>query len=288
MKHFALILSICLLTSLACSLSSNDQNDNENNASVPSQVADNNPPQTQTSTPSTGESVSPTNTPPLDTSCTPRTDWITYTVVRGDTLFSIAQRANSSVSELTTANCLDDPTQISAGQRLYVPNTVSPPDPPRSSDELISIYLIIPNDDGASGIQVGCADSAISVWRDREKTGDTPTDLRASLEELFSIHTEIYGQSGLQHSLADTDVTVNNVSISGGVATIDLSGDFLLIGVCSDARMRAQIVLTIFQYDGINEALVRVNGNNLKQWFDMRGVTGDNEPFYRSEFDFLE
>ena len=288
MKQLLSFCSIIMLATLACSLSSNDQT-NEQNAAAPTQLAANDNSNSPTATTSPLEIVETSdNSGQSSDGCTPRTEWFRYVVVRGDTLFSIAGRADSSVDELTAANCLDDPTQISSGQTLYVPNEIAAGEEPRSSNELVKIFLIILDDNGASGLKVGCNDSAIEVWQDREKSGDTATDLQASLEELFSIRTSSYGQSGLVHSLAHTDVTVNSVSITGDTATIDLSGDFLFGGVCAAARVEAQIFLTIFQYDGLNQASVTVNGSNLKQWFDMSGRTGDDEPYRRSDFGYLE
>lgn len=64
-------------------------------------------------------------------SCTPRADWtITYTVIAGDTLGNIAQRADSTVQALATGNCLADPNTLSVGQRLRVPRVVSARLPP--------------------------------------------------------------------------------------------------------------------------------------------------------------
>lgn len=53
--------------------------------------------------------------------CTPRTDWDTYTIVAGDTLFDIAQRFGTTVADLAAANCLEDTNLIFEGQSLYVP-----------------------------------------------------------------------------------------------------------------------------------------------------------------------
>jgi LysM repeat protein len=45
----------------------------------------------------------------------------TYTVQRGDTLFTIAQRLGTTVSALQEANNISDPNRISVGQVLIVP-----------------------------------------------------------------------------------------------------------------------------------------------------------------------
>jgi LysM repeat protein len=53
--------------------------------------------------------------------CQPRSEWEVYTVVEGDTFFSIARRFDLTVEELASANCLTNPTVIYAGQQLFVP-----------------------------------------------------------------------------------------------------------------------------------------------------------------------
>ncbi len=60
------------------------------------------------------------------TPCTPRRDWTPYTVQVGETLFSIARRAGISLTELARANCINDPSRLSAGEVLYVPRPISP------------------------------------------------------------------------------------------------------------------------------------------------------------------
>ncbi len=66
-------------------------------------------------------------------SCTLPSGWTTYTVRRGDTLGRIANAANSSASELVTANCLASANLIFVGQVLFVPNAVN--SGPGSSDD---------------------------------------------------------------------------------------------------------------------------------------------------------
>ena len=59
--------------------------------------------------------------------CAIRTDWPTYSVVAGDTLFSIAQKVGSSVNELAQANCLTNTGVIVVGQQLRVPRLPEQP-----------------------------------------------------------------------------------------------------------------------------------------------------------------
>lgn len=60
---------------------------------------------------------------PENNACTPNTSWELYTVTAGDILSDIAQRTESTVSELMTANCLTDANVLQIGQALRVPRT---------------------------------------------------------------------------------------------------------------------------------------------------------------------
>lgn len=57
---------------------------------------------------------------PAGAQCSVRADWPIYVVAQGDTLFSIARRFNTTVGELTQANCLNT-NRILVGQQLRVP-----------------------------------------------------------------------------------------------------------------------------------------------------------------------
>lgn len=61
--------------------------------------------------------------PPTVINCSPRTDWPTYAVKSGDTLGVIATSHNTTIQELTRANCLPNPDSIVVGQSLRVPTT---------------------------------------------------------------------------------------------------------------------------------------------------------------------
>jgi LysM repeat protein len=68
--------------------------------------------------------------PPLEPTatvvrCGPPFTWVTYIIQPGDTLFNIAQRTGTTVSQIKIANCLAS-DHIRSGQRLYVPRQPAP------------------------------------------------------------------------------------------------------------------------------------------------------------------
>ncbi|MDI6770622.1 MAG: LysM domain-containing protein [Anaerolineales bacterium] len=66
----------------------------------------------------------PTNQPPPRTSipCGPPGGWIRYTILKGDTLYSLAQYYQVTVKELQRANCMGSLTSLYTGRQIYVPN----------------------------------------------------------------------------------------------------------------------------------------------------------------------
>lgn len=82
---------------------------------APSASATNLPPPS-----ATVENILPTLAP--TTQCAHPAGWVLYTVLEGDTLFSIGLAYGITVSTLQAANCMGATTFIAVGQQIYVPN----------------------------------------------------------------------------------------------------------------------------------------------------------------------
>lgn len=131
----------------------------------------------------------------------------------------------------------------------FWPKTQTPPK--------AKIFLIALDDNGKSGKLVGCNDSLMAVEREISKK---QTVLQASLEDLLSLKSQSYGQSGLYNALSLSDLKLESVSLAAGKATIKLTGDLKLGGECDDPRFEGQIKETALQFPEVKEVEILING----------------------------
>jgi LysM repeat protein len=221
----------------------------------------------------------------------------TYVVKRGDTLADIAYRFQTTVHALLKANPgIGDPDHIYTGQVINVPGTTPPPappppptpaptpeppastpEPPASTPEptaptpepstaiTVQIPLIAMNTSGP----VGCGDTVVMVTR---PVSPTAAPLTAALQQLLSIHTRFYGQSGLYDPLYNSNLTIQSVAINNGVATINLAGTLSLGGECDDPRVAAQFDSIGRQFSTVQTVQVYVNGQPLENLLSGKGA----------------
>jgi LysM repeat protein len=202
--------------------------------------------------------------------CTPRRDWPTYTVQRGDTLYSIARRANSTLDVLVTANCLADANNIHTGQVLVVPNAIS------SIGNVV--YWIQTETRTSDSLLVACETLISPKASSVQLTNDPATNIRNSLNLLFSSGTSFNNQWSGQ-GLNVQSVTVNN----NGRAAIAISGNLMLVGTCADGVMKAQFLLSVFAESQVQSTYVTIGGRNLVQIFDMSGLKPADAVFTRAD-----
>src|SRR5690606_7405108 len=81
--------------------------------------------------------------------------------------------------------------------------------------------------------------------------------VEASLLALFE-----YEDDELYNVFTNSSLTVADIQIINGVATVNLSGDLLIGGVCDDPRVIEQINATVSQFEGIDRAVLLINGEN--------------------------
>jgi hypothetical protein len=126
----------------------------------------------------------------------------------------------------------------------------------------VQIFLVAVDDNGKTGKKIGCGDSLVPVTRD---ITPTTTPLKAALEELLSIKTQTYGESGLYNALYQADLTVEKATITHGGAEIALNGTYALGGTCDTPRFKEQLVETARQFPSVREVSITLNGKTLDE-----------------------
>jgi hypothetical protein len=64
---------------------------------------------------------------------------------------------------------------------------------------------------------------------------------------------------------------------------VNIAGEAILTGVCEDARMRAQMLLTVFHNPVVTSARIIIGGRNMAQIFDMSGQSTSETLYTRDD-----
>jgi spore germination protein GerM len=175
------------------------------------------------------------------------------------------------VSIFINGSPLDEVLQGATPTPTSTSTAPSTPTPTPSSTDLFTrtnIYLIAIGDAGESGKEIGCEDSVIPVEVEIEPT---IAPLTAALRKLLGIKDREYGESGLYNALYQSNLTLEDVTIVDGEATIELSGTLTVGGVCDEPRVRAQLRETALQYATVDRVSILVDGTPLEELLNEDG-----------------
>ncbi|MBX4198644.1 GerMN domain-containing protein [Candidatus Parcubacteria bacterium] len=139
--------------------------------------------------------------------------------------------------------------------------------PITSGTSRVNIYVVDIEGKGDQGKTIGCGDGLVAVKRDVAATQGV---LRAALNELFSLKTRTYGESGYVNALYQSNIKVDSASVVDGEAQVHLSGQVASGGVCDDPRIVEQIKATVMQFPTVKGAEITLNGRDLNDYFSQR------------------
>ncbi len=133
----------------------------------------------------------------------------------------------------------------------------------------IQVYLVAVGDDGKSGKKIGCGDSLVpsTVFI---KPDAAP--LRAALEALLSIPPEAGRKAilpgfrktpNLENFWKGRNLKVRSVAIVNHTATLRLSGEVFVAGVCDEPRITSQIEATARQFPNVKRVKVFIGKQTL-------------------------
>jgi len=167
------------------------------------------------------------------------------------------------VEESATVVGESKPTAVSStfpSQTIPSVVTVAPP------GAMIKIPMIAINDNGVSGLKIGCDDSVIMV--DKPFIGRDA--LVQAYEELLAVRTYNYGESGLVDPLYQSTLTIKRIFLEDGIAHVYLEGAFMMGGVCDIPRVQAQLEQTALQFPEVKSVQVFVNDKTLAEALSLK------------------
>jgi len=131
-----------------------------------------------------------------------------------------------------------------------------------NSGQTIKIYLVAIGDDGKSGRKIGCGDSLVAITRPIQKTA---APLTAAIRELLITPEQIGGARRLENFWKGRNLKVTSVSIRNQTATIQLSGEVFVAGVCDVPRIQGQIEETARQFPTVKKVKVFIGKRTLAE-----------------------
>jgi len=130
------------------------------------------------------------------------------------------------------------------------------------SSQTIKIYLVAVGDDGKTGRKIGCGDSLVPATRTIKKTA---APLTAAIRELLITPEQAGGTPKLENFWKGRNLRVQSVSVRNKTATIQLSGELFVAGVCDTPRIQGQIEETARQFPTVKKLEVFIGKRTLAE-----------------------
>ena len=132
----------------------------------------------------------------------------------------------------------------------------------------VSVFVVSPSTAVNDPNAVGCGDELVSIVR--ALPAGEPT-IEGALRTLFALGQNIEDDPELYNALQNSQLNLDGVTVEGGTATINLSGDLLIGGECDAPRVEAQIRQTALQFPGVENVEIYLNGEPLASVLSARG-----------------
>jgi hypothetical protein len=126
----------------------------------------------------------------------------------------------------------------------------------------VKVYLVAVGDEGRTGKKIGCGDSLIAVTHTIKKT---TTPLTAAIRELLLTPQHPDGSPNLENFWKGRNLKVKSVSLLNGTATIRISGEVFVAGICDEPRIQSQIEETARQFPTVKKVKVFLGKRTLAE-----------------------
>ena len=124
----------------------------------------------------------------------------------------------------------------------------------------VKVYLVAVGDNGQAGKKIGCEDSLVAVTRSVRRTG---APLKSAIQELLSAAEESGDNPKLQNFWKGRNLKLRSVSIHRSTATIHISGEVFVAGICDQPRIESQIEATARQFANVKRVKVFIGKRTL-------------------------
>ena len=126
----------------------------------------------------------------------------------------------------------------------------------------IKVYLVAIGDAGKLGRKFGCDDSLVAVTR---PLTSARSPLKSALKSLLSMPPRDAQNRGLENFWKGRNLRLQSVSLRNGVATIRISGEVFVAGVCDQPRITEQIEATARQFATVKQVKVFIGRESLSR-----------------------
>lgn len=129
-------------------------------------------------------------------------------------------------------------------------------DQPRT--QMIKVYLVALGGVGKSSRKIGCGDSLVPVVI---SIGHTDAPLTAAIRELLLMPQH---SDRLENFWKGRGLKLQSVLLRNGTATIRITGELSVAGICDEPRIESQIEATAKQFSTVKRVKVFVNDQTLR------------------------
>ncbi len=127
----------------------------------------------------------------------------------------------------------------------------------------IQVFYIALEGTGGTGETIGCNDRVAPVT----VLIDTTPTLAIAFEALI---LDPRAAPGLHNALANSNLTLDSAVIENGTATVKLSGQLSLGGVCDHPRVEAQLKETALQFPSVEKVEIFINDKPLAEVLSLK------------------
>lgn len=136
----------------------------------------------------------------------------------------------------------------------------------------VHVFWVLEGGAGSEGDPLGCGDSLVmSSVQGMDPALTGAERVEAAIEALLAPRDREVGERGLTTALAESDLNLQGVEISGDTVTVHLTGQLTSAGTCDDPRIIGQLEQTALVNAGVSTAHIMVDGTLIQELLSAQG-----------------